>query len=563
MEQFKALQDSVDQSRLAKHLEWFSEVRRDTGGPGEEAAANYIVDTLRADGIEAFAHRFQAFLSYPREASLTITADNTSFECVTHSFAKSTGPAGITGVIEHSDGQDFAGQEGKIVLIDGLCTPITVLNASKAGVAGIVFVNEGDYVHNMIATTVWGTPALDQLDRLPTVSAVSIASSSGNALKAAMSKGPTEVHLVANVETGWYESILPEVRIEGQGADSDDFILVGAHYCSWEYGLTDNATGDACLLEMARVLHKHRDTLQRSVRLAWWPGHSHGRYSGSTWYADTFFEDLANHCVVYHNVDSPGVKNATMYVARHTTSEVEDFCVNLINSMTGQANPPVHRPSRAADQSFLANGIPAFSTYPFLPEEHDDRKKWTGGSANAWWWHTKYDTLDKVDTEILALDTKISLTGVAQLSTSPTLPIKPTKTAAELQSMLADLANVTSTHVDLSNTLSKADRLVEVATAFEANLADYADANRRLMRFSRIMGNVMYAKGGRFEHDAADMSPIMRNTRSSVLPGLHSGFALNELEGSYDYGFALAGFIRQINRLNDAVDQAIALLTLK
>ena len=36
--------------------------------------------------------------------------------------------------------------------------------------------------------------------------------------------------------------------------------------------------------------------------------------------------------------------------------------------------------------------------------------KCTGGSANAWWWHSVHDTLDKADVEILALDTKISLT---------------------------------------------------------------------------------------------------------------------------------------------------------
>ena len=65
-------------------------------------------------------------------------------------------------------------------------------------------------------------------------------------------------------------------------------MLVHGHYDSWDVGVGDNATGDATLLEIARVLWKNREKLKRSVRIAWWPGHSTGRYAGSTWFADTF-----------------------------------------------------------------------------------------------------------------------------------------------------------------------------------------------------------------------------------------------------------------------------------
>ncbi|NLG09596.1 MAG: M28 family peptidase, partial [Deinococcales bacterium] len=347
----------IDEGRLAAHLDWFAGVRRDTGGPGEDAAAGYIVAQLEEAGVEVRVHEFDAFLSYPREASLT-EADGASLGvgCVTHSFAASTPDAGLTGELTYLPDADFSQAAGKLVLVDGLCTPITVLEASRAGVAGVVFVNQGDVVHNMIATTIWGTPSLDQLDRLPTVAAVSVSRPDGERLKARLAEGPLTVRLTTRVETGWYRSKLPEAIIRGSDADTDEFVLVGAHYCSWEIGITDNATGDACLLEMARALQAQRHALKRSVRLCWWPGHSHGRYSGSTWYADNFFHDLADNCVAYHNIDSPGVRGATLYVARHTTAEVEAFCTNLIGDMTGQTSPEVHRPSRAADQSFLANG---------------------------------------------------------------------------------------------------------------------------------------------------------------------------------------------------------------
>ena len=194
--------------------------------------------------------------------------------------------------------------------------------------------------------------------------------------------------------------------------EPERFVLVGGHYCAWHEGITDNATGDACVLEMAKLLWQERASLERSVRLCWWPGHSHGRYSGSTWYADTFFTDLAEGGLAYYNIDSPGVKGATAYYCRNTCAEFDGYCRAVIAAVTGQTNAPVFRPMRAADQSFLASGMPSFSAYPFLPDGHPDKRPWTGGCGNAWWWHTEHDTLDKADVSILATDVKVGLEAV-------------------------------------------------------------------------------------------------------------------------------------------------------
>ena len=559
------LQAEVDPDRLRDHLNWFAQVRRDTGGPGEDEAAEYLADALRAAGVQVEVHEFDAFLSYPRQARLALLGPE-GFEpaCVTHSFTRSTAPTGLRGPIRHLPDLDFRGAAGEIVLVDGLCTPITVLEASRAGVAAVVFANQGNVVHNMIATTIWGTPSADQLDRMPTVAAVSIAKPDADRLKRLLAGGPVEVEVETEVETGWYRSKLPEAYIPGTDL-ADDFVLVGAHYCSWEFGITDNATGDACLLELARALQANRGSLRRSVRLCWWPGHSHGRYSGSTWYADTFFQRLAAHCVAYHNVDSPGVKGATMYVARHTTAEVEAFCAGVIGRMTGQIEPPIHRPSRAADQSFLANGVPSFSTYPFLPEGHPDRKAWTGGCANAWWWHSSEDTLDKADIDILTLDTAISLTAISELCTASVLPIDPTAAAREIAAYAESFAEATQGHLEAEAFVEASRDLVAAAEAFarRARGADtavgQAEANRTLMAVSRVLLPLAYTKGGRFSHDPAEWSPIMRNTKSSVFPGLNPALSLPDLAGRHEYGFVRAGAVRSLNRTLDALGAATAL----
>lgn len=557
----------INPDNLRRHLEWFSEVRRDTGGPGEEAACNYIAEQLREYGVPVNVHEFDAFLSYPRRAKLVVTGpEELEIPCVTHSFCASTGPDGIEGELTYFPGGGGADTGGAIALLDGLLAPFEVLQASRAGAKALIFANQDDVIHNMIGTTIWGTPTTDQVDRLPTVPAVSINRPGGEKLKALLEQGPVTVKLVAEVDTGWFTSKLPEAVI---GGTDEKFVLVGAHYCSWEYGITDNSTGVAVLLEMARVLWENRDELTRGVRIAWWPGHSHGRYSGSAWYADTFFHDIGRRCIAYHNIDSPGVRGATRYIARHTTAEIQDFCRRAIGRLTGQHEAPIHRPSRAADQSFLANGVPAFSCYPFLPEDHPDYRPWTGGCGNAYWWHSSEDTLDKASVEILTLDTKISTTAVARLCTEPVLPLNAASLAAEITRFAGELAVQTESHLDVTDFTrrtevfaEKAGLLMEKARRLAENPADSRELNSvndTLMHLSRILGPVIYTKGGRFTHDPAEWSPLMRNAMAATFPALRPAWALDDLKGTRDYGFLRAQLGRELNRINWALDEAAAL----
>src|SRR5690625_3489445 len=79
------------------------------------------------------------------------------------------------------------------------------------------------------------------------------------------------------------------------------------------------------------------------------------------------------------------------------------------------------------------------------------------------------------------------------------------------------------------------------------------------MRYSRIVMPLVYSKGGRYTHDPAEWTPIMRNTRSGLFPGLAAGAALASLEGSHEYGFVRTGVLRQLNRAVDLLAQATEL----
>jgi N-acetylated-alpha-linked acidic dipeptidase len=555
------VRDRIDGEALQRHLTWFSQVKRDTGGSGEEAAAAYIASQLEAHGIPVTMHQFDAYLSYPRTAKLEVLSPEPhTLTCVTHSFAASTPEHGLTLNLVPGAHVDMSGVAGEAVLIEGLCEPGPVYHHSQAGSGALIFANRDSMIHNMIATTIWGTPTPDQLHRLPALPVVSINRTAGDLLQSLLAKGPVTVRITTEVETGWFRSTLPEVRIPGV-EDPEQFALVGAHYCAWDVGVTDNATGDALLLEMARLLWAERGTLRRSVRICWWPGHSHGRYSGSTWYADTFFEEISRGCIVYHNIDSPGTRGATEYVCRHTTAEMERFGQGMVAAITGQEGAAIHRPGRAADQSFLASGIPAFSCYPFLPEGHPDRRPWTGGSAGAWWWHTPSDdTLEKASIEVLSLDTLLSTSLVRELCSQPVLPLDHRATAAQILSYLSDLEAEVGGQLDLSNVLRKARAFVAAAEALQqaatAEQGDLAALNRALLRISRATIPVLYSKGGRFTHDPAELVPPQANRPRSVFPGLVQAFDLPLQAGRPEAGFLRTQIVREVNRVCAALDEA-------
>ena len=153
---------------------------------------------------------------------------------------------------------------------------------------------------------------------------------------------------------------VPVATIPG-AEEPDKFVLVHGHYDSWDVGVGDNATGDATLLELARVLWQHRGGLRRSVKLAWWPGHSTGRYAGSTWFTDAFALDLDRNCLAQINCDSPGCRWATSY--HETRSFTRDVPASPPTRSATSCPTPSSRPVRppqAGDYSFNNIGLPSF-----------------------------------------------------------------------------------------------------------------------------------------------------------------------------------------------------------
>jgi Iap family predicted aminopeptidase len=591
-ERIAALQGEISPEEMNKILVPFDKLDRISGGEGEARAAALLAGALTRYGVPHRVHRFRAYLSWPVRAELRVLAPEArTLKAVTPAFSASTGPDGLEGelLFVGSPGAIFGSLEaayegrdlrGKIVVADGLITPQHARLVEDLGAAGLVHINPRDLLHEMIMTTVWGTPTPETARFIPKIPALSVGHSDGEWLKKLAERGPVRVHLVTEVSTRWREIPLVEAWVNGNEElfsrdENRQFILVSSHLDAWYAGMTDTASTDAGILEMARVLQRHREWLRRSVRFLWWTGHSTGRYAGSTWYADNSWIDLDANCVAYMNLDGPGARSVPLEeVAAWAWPELEDFTKQLARELTGMepregyfAGPMrIFRPFRAGDSAFQGIGVPEVSIgLPEIPPGHPDHAGYVGGSERGWWWHTPADSLDKIDMKALVRDTELRLAELYSLATSPVLPYRLSPIARSYRLALSDLQAASAPHFEgeLAELAARAERLENLAQQIDTLVDDIrrqfagqdiegieaTALNRLLLRVAHQLNSTLYTASGRYEQDPAAPLPI--------LPGLDPVRRLAVLDPESDeHGFLRTRLIRERNRVAATLDAA-------
>jgi hypothetical protein len=520
-------------------LEAFADLERVSGTEDEEEAAEYIVDRLESYGIDYDRYDPELYISQPHEAS--VRAVDREFECssvktVSFSAAETvTAPVEDVGSAGPSFLDDDAGDEhvepygdvgdltGTVALTAAGSLSIRATRTLEAkGAAAVIAIHQHEREpHSGIATQIWGgVPALDERDRIPDVPIVHVNKPDGEQLREWADSGAgVEVEVSTDLTTDWFECPLVVATVEAEAVDTDEFVLLHGHYDSWEVGITDNATGDAGLLELARVLDGHAGELRRNLRIAWWPGHSTGRYAGSTWYADEFGVDLARHCVAHVNMDSPGAKGATEYTDMSCwTPEAHGLVTAAIDDVTGA--PSTERfPFRAGDYSFDNLGITGFFMLSSnIPAEVRDRRGYhtvggCGGNSDAW--HLSTDTLDKAGREELVRDVRVYAVSLLRVLAADVLPFDHERNAASIRSTVEAYDDVAGDHFDFSPTLDALDRLREAIGAFQRAVADGEvdpeAANRTITGLSRRLTRINLVADGQFEQDPAmSRQPVPR-----------------------------------------------------
>ncbi|HEX7002943.1 MAG TPA: M28 family metallopeptidase [Trueperaceae bacterium] len=550
-DEWKALQGLASSEEVERTATDLVKWHRHSGTAGEYQAVAYLKNRLDELGIPTVVHSFEALISNPLQASLTVHAgDRRTVEVVTHPFSASA-PAGVTGAVVYA-GKDAdaskADVAGKIAIIDGAGTPFSVNQWLSRGAIGILCHSRARVVQEYIISGVWGTPDPDSAKTLPTIPVASIDSETGDLLRRLLDESEEEVlvTLRTRLDTGVKSLEFPVAEIRGS-EETDEFVLLAGHLDSWYEGAQDNAAGDAALLEVARVLQQNRSKLGRNVRIAWWVGHSQGRFSASTWYADNFYADLSRNCVGYLNLDQPGHKDAT-WLKTFSTPDAARFLAAMVKELSGQeVKPP--RPPRNADQSFWGVGLPSFSFLPRLNDESPDEAPDEIGARKPWYQHTRFDTIDKLDFPLLAQQSGYVAVTMLELSIRRLLPWDHADTANAFRKRLNELAQESGDAIDLSPCLAAAQRLQEVGCRVrelphDTPLSD--SLNGAILRASQSLLNVYFTVRGRYHHDPAVTFPL--------LPGLRDVKRLAATKaGSEERLFLRTYLIRERNRVTDAL----------
>lgn len=532
----KELLDLVDLQEGWKLIEKFSTLVRESGTPDEVAAAEYIAARLKANGVPFEMHEPTIYISVPRKAELQVQSNGSALrvKAKTPAFSLSTNGKSVQGDVVYvpaaraKDTAEVFGSHfrtpnqevrGKIVVTEGRSVPIAVRQLQERGAIAQIYINPGKNIHEGICTPIWGSPTLSSWHRKPASPVVTINQADGTRLIDLCKSGRVAASLATELDEGWKRCLLPVARIEG-AREPELFVLVHGHYDSWHVGIGDNATGDGTMLELARIFQRGRRNLHRSVRIAWWPGHSHGRYAGSTWYADRFGMDLRKNCIAQVDIDSPGCRMATAFEEVMWMAECEELCSQAILDRS-ETNSVRSRPLRAGDYSFNQIGLSGFfmllSNIP-LEQRRTLGFYPVGGCGGNIAWHTEEDLLEVADPDVFRRDLEIYITALVRLLNSEILPFDYSLTVDEIRQAVQKYeaqAGEKFSLVEVLRSLDELDHELGRLTSMLGKLGNRhaRQANRILLEIGRRLVPLNYSYGENFDHDPAEPLPPLPKLR--------------------------------------------------
>ena len=568
---------SVDNVRA--HVEHITETlpTRLAGTENAARAAEYNAEQARKAGLEATVHTLPALVSFPGAAELAVEAPQSmSIPANTLGHSLQTPPGGVSGELVYvaSGGfTDYEGKDvaGKITMSELSYSPGRHEKQRIAGLMGStaqIMMNwghpENDVVPFGSVKPAWGNPTPETArTEMPTLPCIGIPRTDGLALKALCEQGPVRVRLATEVDNGWRDVKLTIGELKAPGGD--DFVIVGGHQDSW-FGpaATDNAAGNACMMELARVFALYREKLRRGLLFGFWTAHETGTMASSSWFVDRNWDRLREHAVAYIEIDQPAIAG-TSHWGTYSSIELRCFHQGIEQRLLGST--PYHWgwADKAGDSSFFGLGIPLiYATGEYTPEE-------LAATANAtfgWWHHSLENTIDKLDWEAMAEHLEIYCAYLWGLCTAPILPYEFGGLARRFRERLEEFG-AAGRIVGLDGVVVRAEALEAVAN----RLDEVAQAWRRryeagevgddgpaaaidgcLKRLSRLLSPTACTAHGPYGQDPYSFTP-----QSTMIPCLYDLDKLASLpEGGEERIQLETQLVRDRNRVADTLADACA-----
>lgn len=538
--------------------------------------AAYSRDALAAAGLEAAVHEIPGLVSFPERSALQVTAPETwSTDAFTLGHSVPTPPEGIGGdLVDVASGgyEDYAGKDvtGRIVLCELSYHPGRHEKqriAAEKGAIGCVMCNWGPPDSTALpfgsVKPAWGNPTPETVKtEMAVLPCVGVSRAVGMRLRALAGAGPVGVRFRANVEDAWR----PVQVTVGRLAAGSDYVVVGGHQDSW-FGpqVTDNAAGNACMMELARVFARHRADLRRGLLLGFWTAHETGTMVGSTWFVDRHWDELRRRAVAYLQIDQPSCAGTSRW-GSVSNRELRRF-QEAVDAEVVPERSRWWRPStKVGDASFFGIGVPMFAGQgTFTPEE-------LAATANAnlgWWHHSVENTMDKIDWAYMQAHIRVYAAYVWELCTAAVLPFEFVSVAETMRDRLAELS-AKAEGIGLDGAATAASALAEAAGRLDAETkrldAAYRDGsisdprpaetlNDCLKRLSRILVPVQSTARGTYGHDSYGLT-----AQSTTIPSLFDAPRLAGLPDGPDRWMLETGLRRARNRVADALADATVLI---
>jgi len=545
------------------------------GSENARRMAEYSAAALGKVGVEAKIFEMPGLVSFPGKAEMRVLAPaEFTIEANTLGHSVPTLADGIAGeLIDVASGAfgEYEGRDatGKITLSELSYHPARHEKqriSALMGATGCVMMNWGHAENTAVpfgsVKPVWGNPTPETFkSEMATLPCIGIARTAGLKLREMLKAGPVRVWFRANVENGWRPLQITIGEIKGA---SDDFVVVGGHQDSW-FGpqATDNAAGNACIIELARAFNQHRDKLRRGLLCGFWTGHETGTMVGSSWYVDRNWDRLRRHAVAYLQIDQPACAGTSRWAAS-ANIELRRFHQETERRLLGNRPVTWRRAVKNGDASFFGLGVPMLGAQGTFTEEELK----LSALANLGWWHHSIDnTIDKLDFDFMQTHLEVYAAYLWELCTAPVLPFEFVGVADEFIKRLDQLG---SGSVGLDGALEQArafraaaGRLDAAAQTWRGRYAagdtiDDAAAdilNDCMKRLSRSLVPLASTTKGTYGHDPYGFTP-----QGTMIPSLFDVPRYANLPDGEERWMLETALVRARNRVCDALGDCRSLI---
>ena len=554
---------------------------RAAGSENGRRMAEYSRDAMKAIGVDDVAiHELPAVVSFPEHAEFRVESPVAiALQANTLGHSLETMPEGMSGELVYVGAgaeKDFDGKDvrGKIILTELSYSPARHEKqriAGQRGAIGAVMMNWGGPENTAVpfgsVKPVWGNPTPDNVKtEMAVMPCVGIARVAGLKLKEMCEKGAVRVWFRTRVKNGWHPVQITVAELKAPKAlEPDDFVMVGGHQDSWPgEAATDNAAGNSCMIELARVFKPHAAKLRRGILFGFWTAHETGTMAGSAWFADRYWDKLRDHGCAYLQIDQPSCFGTTLW---HTTSNVElkEFHQGEEKALLPDREITWKRVAKSGDASFIGVGIPMFQGEGAFTEAE---LKASALATRGWWHHSVECTIDKLDWDYMQPHMRVYAAYLWELCTAPVLPFTYTPVAAQILKRLQELEKAGKA-VGLEGVAARAKAFETAAArldaaaakaraAFDAGKGDESVAralNRAMKRVSRLLVPLMSSAIGKYGHDPYGYTP-----QGTMIPSLYDLGRLEKLPEGEERWMLETKAVRDRNRVADAIAEAIAII---